>query len=85
MIFFRENYLSSLDEDRGFIKILWAGMHQANLLIAKLHSPNDPSIIVGNNADFMMLVGIKSAQITSFTHSLKSSKISNINLMLSRK
>ena len=63
--------------------MVWSRMHQIDLLIAKFNSSNNLSIIEGNDEDFIMLVGSKSAQITSFAQSLKRSKIRNITLMLS--
>ena len=63
----KENDLSSLNETGDRIKIFRNGMRQTDLLIAKLHSYNDPSIVIGNDADFIMLLGRKSVQITSFT------------------
>ena len=72
----KENNLSSLNESGGCIEIFWTVMHQAELIMTKLRFSNDQSIAIGNGADFMMLVGSKSTQITGFTHSLKEVKSS---------
>ena len=71
------------NEAGGCIERLRTGMCQSDLLIAKLHSINNPSILTGNDADFMMLMGNSHAQINSFTHSLKNSEIRKMTLILS--
>jgi len=71
------------NESGGRIEELKTGLYQADLLISKLHSNDPSSFIIGNDADFMMLVGSNSIQLKDFNHCMRTSKITNITLMFS--
>ena len=48
----KDNNTSSPNQAGRFIERLRPEMHQADLLMSKLHSSNDLSTMTGNDADF---------------------------------
>ena len=83
--FLRDSHYGLTNKSSGCIKSLRSVLHQLDWLIVKLHSKNSSSIILGNDSDFMMLIGGASIKVKYFKHCTCTIQLSNTTLIISRK